>query len=156
AKVTVIEHFRSCDRRAPGFACGVNDLIAGPGAKVTYVCTQDWGNEVRALQMNTTIVDHDASALSLNANFGARYSRFEGLSRLAGEGGRSDMLAISVASGEQEFDARTLQEHASPHTNSDLLYKNSLDGRSRSIFGGLIRVEPHAHFTDAYQKVRNL
>ena len=23
-------------------------------------------------------------------------------------------------------------------------------------FGGLIRVEPHAHFTDAYQKVRNL
>src|SRR5207248_837033 len=24
AKVTVIEHFRSCDRNAPGFACGVN------------------------------------------------------------------------------------------------------------------------------------
>src|SRR5262249_16483463 len=28
--------------------------------------------------------------------------------------------------------------------------------RARTIFGGLIRVEPHAHFTDAYQKVRNL
>src|SRR5256714_9594614 len=27
AKVTVIEHFRSCDHRAAGFACGVNDLI---------------------------------------------------------------------------------------------------------------------------------
>ena len=40
AKVTVIEHFRSCSRTAPGFACGVNDLIAGPGAKVTYVCAQ--------------------------------------------------------------------------------------------------------------------
>ncbi len=156
AKVTVIEHFRSCDRHAPGFACGVNDLIAGPGAKVNYVCVQDWGDDVRALQMNTTIVDHDAAALSLNANFGGRYSRFEGLSRLAGEGGRSDMLAISVATGDQEFDARTLQDHASPHTTSDLLYKNALDGRSRSIFGGLIRVEPHAHFTDAYQKVRNL
>lgn len=156
AKVTVIEHFRSCDRNAPGFACGVNDLIAGPGAKVTYVCTQDWGRHVRALQMNTTTVDHDASALSLNANFGARYSRFESLSRLIGEGGRSDLLAVSVAAHEQEFDARTLQDHASPHTTSDLLYKNSLDGHSRSIFGGLIRVEPHAHFTDAYQKVRNL
>src|SRR5437667_12179931 len=44
AKVTVIEHFRSCDQRAAGFACGVNDLIAGPGAKVTYVCAQTWGN----------------------------------------------------------------------------------------------------------------
>src|ERR1041385_3077080 len=50
AKVTVIEHFRSLDSRLPGFACGVNDLVAGPGAKVTYVCAQNWGENVRALQ----------------------------------------------------------------------------------------------------------
>jgi Fe-S cluster assembly protein SufD len=49
-----------------------------------------------------------------------------------------------------------LQDHISPRTASDLLYKNVLDDRARTIFGGLIRVEPHAHFTDAYQKVRNL
>ena len=156
AKVTVIEHFRSCSRTAPGFACGVNDLIAGPGAKVTYVCTQNWGDNVVALQMNSTTVDHDASAVSLNLNLGSRYSRFESLSRLIGEGGRSDLLAVSVAKDQQEFDARTLQDHISPHTASDLLYKNALDDRARCTFGGLIRVEPHAHFTDAYQKVRNL
>jgi len=156
AKVTVIEHFRSCDRRAPGFACGVNDLIVGPGAKVTYVCAQNWGDNVVALQMNTTAVDHDASAMSLNLNLGSKYSRFESLSRLVGEGARSDLLAVAVATNEQEFDARTLQDHISAHTASDLLYKNSLDDRARCTFGGLIRVEPHAHFTDAYQKVRNL
>ncbi|PYK83975.1 MAG: Fe-S cluster assembly protein SufD [Verrucomicrobia bacterium] len=156
AKVTVVEHFRSCDPRASGFACGVNDLIAGPGAKVTYVCAQNWGSNVVALQMNTTTVDHDASAMSLNLNLGSRYSRFESLSRLVGEGGRSDLLAVAVATNEQEFDARTLQDHISPHTASDLLYKNALDDRARCTFGGLIRVEPHAHFTDAYQKVRNL
>src|SRR5205085_2384256 len=39
---------------------------------------------------------------------------------------------------------------------SDLLYKNALTDRTRNTFGGLIRVEPHAHFTDAYQTVRNL
>ena len=49
-----------------------------------------------------------------------------------------------------------MQDHASPHTTSDLLYKNALSDRSRNTFGGLIRVEPHAHFTDAYQTVRNL
>jgi Fe-S cluster assembly protein SufD len=156
AKVTVIEHFRSCNRTAPGFACGVNDLVAGPGAKVTYVCAQNWGENVVALQMNSTVVDHDASATSVNLHLGSRYSRFESLSRLAGEGGRSDLLAVAVAKHEQEFDARTLQDHVAPHTASDLLYKNALDDRARTIFGGLIRVEPHAHFTDAYQKVRNL
>src|ERR1700756_3801533 len=156
AKVTVIEHFRSCSRTAPGFACGVNDLIAGPGAKVTYVCAQEWASNVIALQMNSTVVDHDASAMSLNLHVGAKYSRFESLRRLIGEGGRSDLLAVAVAKHQQEFDARTLQDHISPRTASDLLYKNALDDRARTIFGGLIRVEPHAHFTDAYQKVRNL
>jgi Fe-S cluster assembly protein SufD len=156
AKVTVIEHFRSCDQRGAGFACGVNDLITGPGAKVTYVCAQNWAENVVALQMNSTTVDHDASAMSLNLHLGGKYSRFESLSRLIGEGGRSDLLAVAVAKHQQEFDARTLQDHISPHTASDLLYKNALDDRARTIFGGLIRVEPHAHFTDAYQKVRNL
>lgn len=156
AKVTVIEHFRSCARNSPGFACGVNDLIAGPGAKITYVCAQEWSDDTIALQLNSTTVDHDASALSLNLNVGARYARFEGLSRLIGEGARSDMLAVSVATKEQEFDSRTLQDHISPRTASDLLYKNALDDKARCTFGGLIRVEPHAHFTDAYQKVRNL
>jgi Fe-S cluster assembly protein SufD len=156
AKVTVIEHFRSCSSTVPGFACGVNDLIAGPGAKVTYVCAQQWASNVIALQMNSTTVDHDASATSLNLHLGAKYSRFESLSRLIGDGARSDLLAVAVARDQQEFDARTLQDHISPHTASDLLYKNALDDRARTIFGGLIRVEPHAHFADAYQKVRNL
>ena len=156
AKVTVIEHFRSAHRQSPGFACGVNDLIAGPGAKVTYVCAQNWGENVLALQINFTKVEHEASVKSLNLHLGSRYSRFESLSRLTGEGARSDLLAISIADGIQEFDTRTLQDHACPHTTSDLLYKNALNDRARNIFGGLIRVEPHAHFTDAYQKVRNL
>jgi Fe-S cluster assembly protein SufD len=134
----------------------VNDLIAGPGANVTYVCTQNWGENVVALQINSTRADHDASAKSLNLHLGGKYSRFESLSRLIGEGSRSDLLAVSVANGDQEFDARTLQDHVSPNTASDLLYKNALDDRARNTFGGLIRVEPHAHFTDAYQKVRNL
>jgi Fe-S cluster assembly protein SufD len=156
SRVTVIEHFCSDDRQQAGFACGVNDLIAGPGAKVTYVCAQTWGTNVVALQINSTRVEHDASAMSLNLHLGGKYSRFESLSRLTSEGARSDLLAVSVANGSQEFDARTLQDHISPHTTSDLLYKNALSDHARNTFGGLIRVEPHAHFTDAYQKVRNL
>jgi Fe-S cluster assembly protein SufD len=156
SKVTVIEHFLSLDKTTRGFACGVNDLIAGRGATVKYICAQGWNEHVTALQINATTVERDASAMSLNLHLGGNYSRFESLSRLVGEGARSDLLAVAVAHGKQEFDARTLQDHVSPHTASDLLYKNALDDRARTTFGGLIRVEPHAHFTDAYQKVRNL
>jgi Fe-S cluster assembly protein SufD len=156
AKVTVIEHFRSAHPDRPGFACGVNDLVVGRGAKLNYVCTQNWNEKSLAIQINSTSVERDASALSLNVHLGGAYSRFEGLSRLIGEGARSDMLSVAVADNAQEFDTRTLQDHMSPHTTSDLLYKNALNDRARNTFGGLIRVEPHAHFTDAYQTVRNL
>jgi Fe-S cluster assembly protein SufD len=156
AKVTVIEHFRSAHPDRAGFACGVNDLVIGRGARLNYVCTQNWNEKTLAIQINSTSVERDASALSLNVHLGGAYSRFEGLSRLTGEAARSDMLSVSVGNNEQEFDTRTLQDHASPHTTSDLLYKNALTDRARNTFGGLIRVEPHAHFTDAYQTVRNL
>ncbi|MFL6530514.1 MAG: Fe-S cluster assembly protein SufD [Chthoniobacterales bacterium] len=156
SKVTVVEHFRSAHRTRRGFACGVNDLVVGRGAKITYVCTQDWNEKTLNLQMNATTAERDASSMSLNVHIGGAYSRFESFCRLTGEGARSDMLSVTVADRTQEFDARTLQDHAAPHTTSDLLYKNSLGDRSRVTFGGLIRVEPHAHFTDAYQTVRNL
>lgn len=156
SKVTLIDHFESADRAASGFACGVNDLFIEAGAKLTYVNVQNWSRQTLALQINSTVVGRDANAMSLNLNLGANYARTESVSRLIGEGGRSDMLAVSVAEGDQEFDQRTLQDHQKPNTASDLLYKNSLDGQARTIFAGLIRVEPNAHLTDAYQKVRNL
>ena len=156
SKVTVFEHFRSAHPERSGFACGVNDLVAGRGAKINYVCAQNWNAKVLSIQVNSTTAEREAAALSLNVHLGGAYSRFESLSRLTGEGAHSNLLAVSVATGTQEFDARTLQDHLSPHTTSDLLYKNGLSDRTRSTFGGLIRVEPHAHFTDAYQTVRNL
>src|SRR5205814_8822793 len=113
SKVTVIEHFRSFDNTARGFACGVNDLIAGRGATVKYVCAQRWNENVTALQINATTVECDASAMSLNLHLGGSYLRFESLSRLVGEGARSDLLAVGIAHGKQEFDARTLQDHVS-------------------------------------------
>ena len=156
SSVTVIDRFQSTDDQEPGFACGVNDLYLEQGAKLTYVNVQNWSRQTLAFQTNSTVVGRDASAVNMALNLGARYARTESASRLVGEGGRSDMLALSVAEGAQEFDQRTLQDHRKPDTASDLLYKNSLNDQARTIFAGLIRVEPGAQRTDAYQKVRNL
>ena len=157
SKVTLVEHFRSIDRQRAGFACGVNDLIVGPGAKVTYICAQDWSDQTLSIQINATTVARDATALNLHHRVGWKIfpSRKPEPSDRRGRAQRY-ASGFDWATNEQEFDARTLQDHASPHTNSDLLFKNALNGRARATFGGLIRVEPHAHFTDAYQKVRNL
>ena len=156
AKATVIDRFASADPDSEGLACGVNDLWLGAGARLTYLCVQDWSRKTLAFQINSTVVGRDATSKALTLNLGGSHIRSESVSHLRFAGGRSDMLAVSLADGSQEFDQRAFQIHEAPHTASDLLYKNSLDDQSRSIFSGLIRVDPGAHQTDAYQKVRNL
>ena len=155
SSLTFVDWFRS-EGNGANLACGVNDLFVGPGAQVRYVSVQEWNAQTVSLQSNTTRVETGAQAHHLALHFGGKFSRTESVSRLEGAHARSEMLAATVADGAQEFDQRTLQEHLCADTSSDLLYKNALYDSSKTVFSGLIRVHPHAHRTDAYQKARNL
>jgi len=164
AKITVADFFRSdagSPNFAPGlplnqFACGGNDLYAGHGASVTYIAMQDWSRGTLSFQFNATVARRDAKVLSLNLHAGARQARHESFSQLQAPGAHSEMLALTVAHGTQEFDQRTLQIHQAPNTSSNLLYKNALLDAAKTIFSGLIVVDPDAQKTDAYQSNRNL
>jgi Fe-S cluster assembly protein SufD len=155
SKVIVVDHFISTDASAH-FACGANDLYAGHGAQLTYVAAQAWSDKTLSFQFNSTVVRRDARVQSLNLHLGARQARHESLSQLQAPGAFSEMLALTIAGQTQEFDQRTLQIHQAPNTKSDLLYKNALNDSSKTIFSGLIIVDPDAQKTDAYQSNRNL
>ena len=156
AKATIIEIFASLESDARQFASGVNDLFAGPGAQLTYVAAQAWSTETLSFQNNSLTSQRDSRITSLNLHLGGRQARHESHSRLQGPGAHSEMLALSIPQGSQEFDQRTLQTHQAPNTSSNLLYKNALLDQGRTIFSGLIVVEPDAQKTDAYQSNRNL
>ena len=156
AKVRVVDYFRSAKEDEAGLAIAVNDLNAGPGSKLDYIAIQAFNEKTKVIQVNETGVAKDASAIGFILNTGAAWARNESLSRLEGEGSRSDMLSVSVPAREQEYDQRTFQHHVSPGAYSDLLYKNSLYDEARTIFSGLIFVDEGAHRTDAYQTCRNL
>ena len=155
AKATVVEFFTSSESSSH-FASGVNDLHAGTAAQLTYVGAQTLSESTLAFQSNSIVAQRDARVLSLNLHLGGRQARHESHSRLQGPGAHSEMLALTVARGVQEFDQRTLQTHQASNTSSNLLYKNALLDTARTIFSGLIVVEPDAQKTDAYQSNRNL
>jgi Fe-S cluster assembly protein SufD len=151
SKVTVADFFRSAPEGPGGSAprqliCGGNDLHLGHGASVTYIAMQDWSRNALSIQLNATVVRRDARVLSVNLHSGGRQARHESFSRLQAPGAHSD----------KEFDQRTLQVHEAPNTSSNLLYKNALLDEARTIFSGLIVVDPDAQKTDAYQANRNL
>jgi len=156
SKVTVVDYFVSAESGKRQLAVGANDLYAGHGAQLTYIGAQNWSSNALAFQLNSIVAGRDARVQSLNLHLGGRQARHESLSQLRAPGAFSEMLALTVAEGGQEFDQRTLQIHQAPDTKSDLLYKNALRGKSRTIFSGLIIVDPDAQRTDAYQSNRNL
>jgi Fe-S cluster assembly protein SufD len=155
AQVTVVDHHGSLrDESAASIA--VADFVAGPGSRITYVNAQELSLKSRALHISSTTVGRDASVKALQLHLGGAFSRNETVSDLVGEGARSEMLGVSLPFGDQCVDMRTLQNHIAPRTFSDLLYKNALYDQSKTVFAGLIQVEEGAHYTDAYQKCRNL
>jgi len=155
AKVTVVDHHGSLrDESAESIA--VADFVAQAGSKITYINAQELSLKANALHISSTTVGKDAEVKALQLHLGAAFSRTESVSDLIGEGARSEMLGMSLPLGQQMVDMRTLQNHVAPRTYSDLLYKNALYDQARTVFAGLIHVQEGAHYTDAYQKCRNL
>ena len=66
------------------------------------------------------------------------------------------MLGLVFTDARQHLDVSTAQEHISPYTSSDLLYRAVLKDRAQTAWGGNIYVYPDANYTDAYQKNDNL
>lgn len=155
AEVVVVDHYRSLDD-APGLSCAVADLVGGTGSHITYVACQEMSDQAQAMHLSSTSAGKDSQIKNFQLQLGAGFSRSESVSDLVGAGARSDMLSVSMPLGEQVVDQRTLQKHKAPHATSDLLYKNALYDKTRTIFSGLIIVDEGAHYTDAYQTNRNL
>ena len=75
---------------------------------------------------------------------------------LAGEGSSAKVTGAYAGHGRQHLDFDTTQEHAAAHTTSDLAFRGILDGRSTAVWRGMIKVDPGAQGTDAFQESRNL
>ena len=156
SKVRVIDIFRSADETTPGLAITFNDLSAGPNSALDYIAIQSLNEVSRMIAIKETSTARDARSKTFILNTGSAWARNESMSRLEGAGAHSDMLSVSIPAREQEYDQRTFQHHVSEGAYSDLLYKNTLFGHSKTVFSGLISVDQKAHHTDAYQTCRNL
>lgn len=156
SKVTVIDGFGSLTGEFQAFADPVVELVLQDGAQVRYVTMQDWGRNVWEVGITRSTLARDATLNSLLVGLGGTVVKADVESVLRGPGASSEMLGLVFGDGRQHYDIHTLQEHAAPHTTSDLLYKNAVRDRATSVFIGMIRVHPGAQKTNAFQSNRNL
>lgn len=156
SQVSYVDEILSDDLESQTLASSAVEVLAEDGAQVQYVSLQRLGRGAFHQSAQRTLAKRDSTLDTLNVSLGASVARVDLSAQLLGPGANSDMLGLYFADGDQHFDHNTRQDHLAPHTNSDLLYKGALDGRSRTVFRGIIRVHPGAQRTDAYQTNRNL
>jgi Fe-S cluster assembly protein SufD len=155
AELTYIDRYVSPDLDKV-LSDAVVEIYAGPNSRIRYVALQEWGDGVTHLSVQRALVGRDADLRSLGVAFGASVARAEVESVLDGDGGSSEMLGVYLATGNQHFDHRSIQDHIGSQTASDLLYKGVLKERSRTIYSGTVIIQQGAHKCDAYQTNRNI
>ena len=154
AEVTVVNHDVSGDVHA--LVVPVVEIAAGPASRVRYVNGQQLGYRVWQIGRLVSRVGRDANLQTANIALGGDYARLRIDSTMEGRGGSGEMLAVYFGEGTQMHDFRTLQDHAAPDTTSDLLFKGVVQGSSRSVYTGLIRIEKDASGVNAFQTNRNI
>ena len=156
SSVVFLDRYRSDNLTRPSLSDAGVEIVVGAGSSVTFVAMQEYGRGVWHFGTQRASLARDASLHSLVVTLGASFSRAQVETTIGGEHGDVQMLGVYFAEADQHFDMRTLQDHAAPRSTSDLLYKGALKGKSHTVYSGLIRVQPNAEKTDAYQANRNL
>ena len=156
SEVVILEDNSSANQDSGGFHCGAVEIFAGQNANVTYVQVQNWNRQVWNFASHRAMVGKDAQLCWVTAAFGGRLNKLNQAIVLEGNGANAQMLGLAFTDARQHLDVSTAQEHVSPYTSSDLLYRVVLKDRSQTAWGGNIYVYPTANYTDAYQKNDNL
>ena len=151
-----LDEFLSPDLDRPALTSGSAEVIAGEGAAVGYLSLQRWGRHAWQFADQRARAERDATVRLVTVGLGGRFAKNRIEASLAGPGASAELKALFFGSERQFFDFHTLQQHRVGHTTSDLLFKGALRDEARSVYAGLIRIEPNASRSDAYQANRNL
>lgn len=155
SKATIVESYLSMGH-AVSFTNAVTEMIAGDNAAIEHLKFQD--EAANAFHMATIAGEFGRTSNVTVHSFalGAKLSRNNIRTRLAGEGLECILNGLYLTRDEQLADHHMVVEHAQPHCASHEYFNGILDDKSKGVFHGRIYVHPIAQKTDAKQTNKNL
>lgn len=134
----------------------VTEIFVGPAADLRYVNAQALTDSGWVFASQRAEVEKEASLDWVSLGFGGSGGKVRMDTRLAGQGSNAKVTGAYAGTGKQHLDFDTTQVHGAPSTTSDLAFRGVLAETATSVWRGMIRVEPGAQQTDAFQESRNL
>jgi len=156
AEAEVWEHWSSPNDDLDGLLNSVVELSVGQAATLRYINTQDISERAWIFSSQRAQVERDARLDWTALGFGSARGKVRMETKLAGPGSEARVTGGYAGGPGQHLDFDTIQEHAAPNTNSDLAFRGVLAAGSTAVWRGMIKVDPGAQQTDAFQESRNL
>jgi len=156
AEAEVWEHWSSPSDEIDALLNSVVELYVGEDATLRYVNTQDISERAWIFATQRARVERDGRLDWAALGFGSARGKVRMETNLAGPGSEARVTGGYAGGAGQHLDYDTTQEHAAPNTNSDLAFRGVLAAGATAVWRGMIRVDPGAQQTDAFQESRNL
>lgn len=156
AEATLLHECNSLDPSASGLHLGGIEIIQKPNSHLRYVNLQEWGHKTFNFAMQKATVDRDATLQWTLAAMGSQLTKVNQSVDLVGPGANSQVNGVMFTEARQHIAYHTLQHHKAPNCRSDFLYKSAQQDSSRTVWRGMIKVDPEAQKTDGYQRNDNL
>ena len=150
SQATIVETFAGMGDEKY-FTNAVTEVVAGDNAVVDHYKIEresEAAFHVATLQLHT---NRNSNLSSHTVSLGGALVRHDINAILDGEGGECVINGLYMLRGAQHVDNHLRVEHAKPHCNSREFFKGIMDGQSKGIFSGRIKVHKAAQKTDAKQ-----
>src|SRR5438309_11153749 len=156
ARASIIAEYAPRAPETEADSHAVTELFVEPAAELEYVSLQNPSRETWHFANHHARVERDAELDWVAGGFGSKRGKTRIQNDLSGRGATSRVTGAYFADGKQHLDYDTFQEHIAPDTESDFAFKGALREHATAVWRGMIRVEPGAQKTNAYQECRNL
>jgi Fe-S cluster assembly protein SufD len=156
AEAEVWERSGSAGDEIDALLNSVVELHVGQAATLRYVSTQDISGRAWIFSSQRAQVERDGRLDWTALGFGSARGKVRMETNLAGAGSEARVTGGYAGGPGQHLDYDTTQEHSAPNTFSDLAFRGVLAAGATAVWRGMIRVDPGAQGTDAFQESRNL
>jgi Fe-S cluster assembly protein SufD len=156
ANATYIEENISCGEHGQALNAGVTEIYTLDGSQIRHVDVQRWGEDVYNFNVKRSVGQNDSNVIWETGQLGGRLTKTYYDSILSGDGSGMEFNGVYFMQGNQHLDIDSLIHHVGLATNGDLLLHGALKDKGRSVFTGLIKIEPTGQQTNSYLKNENL
>ena len=130
----------------------ITELFVNDNSSLNYASFQNLSQNTINFSTKRALVNQNSNINWVDFALGGKLTKSEIITRLEKEGANTNVYSLFFTNNNQQFDFDSSIYHNSKHTKSDMVVRGVLDGRSKVIYNGLVKIGEKASNSNGYQK----